>query len=118
MAEENVAAGQALVSFRSQGAQALQRVRLELADAHASRVTDLRRANEEYQHEVAIANTMRLRTQNSEVVQSQHAQEVQSSLVRRYDEGIEAEAATARMNRSAGLEEVAELRASRSCCSP
>ena len=42
---------------------------------------------------------------------SQHAQEVQSSLDRRYNEGIAAEAALAQMNRSVGFDEAAELRA-------
>ena len=49
---------------------------------------------------MAVANAMRLSIQDSEVVKSQHAQEAQSSLDRRYNEGIAAEAALAQMNRS------------------
>ena len=61
MAEENVAAERAVALFRSQGAHEIQRVRSELADAHAQRVAGLRRANDEYQREVAVANAMRLK---------------------------------------------------------
>ena len=60
---------------------------------------------------MAVANATRVYIQDSEIVMSQHAQEVQSSLDRRYNEGIAAEAALAQMNRSVGFDEAAEFRA-------